>query len=1049
MDKNTVNLSGIKLLTFLLFTFFIVNMRYEQPFDSLKGMKAVTDISGDLSFQVNGQVTDDVTGDPLPGVNVKVKGTTIGAATDAKGHYQLTAPNGADMLVFSYIGYKSKTVPINDQSTINIKLATKIISGKQLVVVGYGKQKKKYVSGSISSVTSEEVENQTKINVLGMLRGRVAGFSTIQSPGPGGGGSAKIRGTTSILATSSPLIVVDDTPYHGSLSEINPNDIKSIDVLKGASAAAVYGSRAAAGVIEITTKKGEQGKPKINIRSTVGMVNPDIQQRPFGPMRYAYYKQASSRYLHPNKPANYYTNPDNLPSGMTVDEWTHLDPSAKGSPEQIWLNRLGFKSNEIKNYLAGNSIDWYDQIVRTGIRQNYNASISGGGDALTYYTSLQYIDNQGMRLNERYKTYRVRANLDYNVTSYLLVGIYSKYENTDTGFLPASINSAVVASPWGDKYDEDGTLKWYTNGDNDNPNPYLYTLKDYYHMHHSLRANIHATLDLPAGFTFKTRWVNRFAFGQQRGFTPRTHPSAVSKNGSGYRDNSTAAKWSIDNILKWKYTVADIHHFDLTFVHNATKYKNWSTSASNQDFSPNDALIYHNIGSGQNPEVSSNDKVSTGVALVGRINYRLLDRYILNVSFRRDGYSAFGEKHPYAYFPAVSAAWRISDENFFDVNWISNLKLRFGYGVNGNRSIGPYSALATLSTTKYIYGNETYTGIYPSRMENANLKWERTAQYDGGIDFGFLSGRLSGSIDVYKQITTNLLLNRSLPDLDGFTNVTANIGQMNNRGLEIHLESTNINKHNFQWKSMVNFSLDRNKIIHLYGNMVPVKNKEGEVIGHKEASDIQNGWYIGHSLHAIKDYKYTHVYTTDEAEQAAIYGRKPGYFAVKDINQDSVYLPKDDYVFQGYTVPQYYVNLNNTFTWKNLDISFLIRSLLDYKGVNNHHLNRTVHVGRSDKYAYPYWTKDNQRPQWAALKRKSSVPGSSANYYESRSFVRLQNFSVGYTVPHKWIPKSIINNFKIFFNLKNGPIWTDWTYWDPESQGPMPRIYTFGLDITL
>jgi hypothetical protein len=334
-------------------------------------------------------------------------------------------------------------------------------------------------------------------------------------------------------------------------------------------------------------------------------------------------------------------------------------------------------------------------------------------------------------------------------------------------------------------------------------------------------------------------------------------------------------------------------------------------------------------------------------------------------------------------------------------------------------------------------------------MANSDLRWERTKAYNAGIDFGMFEGRFSGSLNAYYQSTDDLLLERSLPAIVGFDDIMSNLGQVDNRGIEISMRSVNVDIIDvFNWKSTLTFSLNRNEIVHLYGNQVPIKDEQGNVIGHKEASDWGNGWYIGHSLHAIRDYKNLDTYKTGEAEEAAAYGKDVGEFEVLDVNNDTTYQPKDDYVFQGKTEPQYRISLMNSFTlWKNLQISFLIRSWLDYKGVNNYHHNSNYTLVRANGYKKPYWTEENQLDNWEKISHGTS--GLAVNYYEDRSFVRLQNLSISYQIPDRFIQQSAISRARIYFNLQNGPTWTNWTHWDPETGSPTPRRFMFGVNVTL
>jgi TonB-dependent starch-binding outer membrane protein SusC len=507
------------------------------------------------------------------------------------------------------------------------------------------------------------------------------------------------------------LVLLFDLYY-----EINPQDIESINILKNASAAAVYGSSAAAGVIEITTYKGTSDKSIINVYISVGWSEVGIHQRPYSPEGYLDMRKNHNIVNYGDaKPKDYFTHPDELPSDMTVQEWIDMDLAAEGSPEKIWANRLGLTAIEIKNFLEGNTINWYDQIFHRGLRQNYNVSVSGKKEDLSYYTSMQYIDNKHMIIDDHYKTLRGRVNLDYNIADFISVGMNTQFDNTNNGFLSPSLTQTIRCTPYGDKYDEDGILTQSPNNDIQAMlNPFLYTYEDYNSNDRNLRANIYGKLNLPAGFAIETRWVNRFSFGNNYRYTPSTHPNAEAANGRGSRTETTSWSWNVDNLLTWNDIIRDIHRFDFTFLWNVEKNQYWSTTTENENFIPNEVLTYHQIASGLSPKVGSNDYVNTGNALMGRLNYGLLDRYLLTFSIRRDGYSAFGEENPYALFPAASVGWRISEENFFNSNIVNNLKLRFSYGVNGNSSIGGYSALAALNTTYYIFGDKSYTGVYPS-----------------------------------------------------------------------------------------------------------------------------------------------------------------------------------------------------------------------------------------------------------------------------------------------------------------------------------------------
>ncbi len=389
--------------------------------------------------------------------------------------------------------------------------------------------------------------------------------------------------------------------------------------------------------------------------------------------------------------------------------------------------------------------------------------------------------------------------------------------------------------------------------------------------------------ELPYGFSYQVNFTPQFEFYRYFNGISAKDFQYTARGGVATRTEQTNYTWQIDNLIKWNKVYGD-HSFDFTFLINAEKFQSWREQMDNEGFSPNDDLSYHNIGAGIKPVISSDDQVSTGDALMARLNYAYKQRYLLTASFRRDGYSAFGQKNPRADFPAVGLGWVFSDENFARARWLNNGKLRVSYGINGNRDIGRYNALSNLNTGKYQYIKADGTVVlisqlYVDRLQNPDLKWERTTSYNVGLDFGLFNNRISGSVDVYKKETRDLLILRSLPDVSGFANVWDNLGQVNNKGLEISLTSTNISNQNFSWSTTLNFALNRNEIKHLYGD-VNITDSTGKVIGREERDDVSNRWFIGHALDAIWDLKVLGVWQQNEADEAAKYGVKPGDFKI-------------------------------------------------------------------------------------------------------------------------------------------------------------------------
>lgn len=803
---------------------------------------------------VTGKVTSK--GEPVIGATIMEKGTINGVITDLDGNYSIKVPADAT-LAFSYIGLKTTEVAVNGKKTIDVVLEEDVAQLEELVVVGYGTMKRKDMTGAITRVSTE---NSTKAvtNTAELLRGTVAGFSAGLGTSARGNTSMLIRGQKSIKASNSPLIVLDGIIFNGSLDDINPNDIETIDIMKDGSSAAVYGSRAASGVVVITTKEGKAGKPSIKFDLKMGMSNLTRNQRPFNGQEYTVMRRDEKIRSNPSRPLGYFHNPSQLPEGVDMNTWlSYTNADANSDPTEIWLSRLAFSTTEINNYQAGIETDWYDAAFQNALRQDYNVSLSGKSDKITYYWSVGSVANEGIVLGDKYSTLRSRLNLKADVTNWLQIGLQAQYANRDQSYDEVDWDEAIQASPWGSKYEEDGSLKFYPNDDNMSTNPFsAYLTRERFNKTQTFNATVNAKLTLPLGFVYEVSYSDYNDWNKNHYYDPSTSMAGLSAKGKAVRRNSSSHSWMLDNTLNWSKTFNDIHRFYVTLLFNLEKNEDWSDTMSNSNIVPSEALGWHGIEYGTNPSLSSNDGKDTGNAMMSRLNYALKDRYLFTLSYRRDGYSAFGSQNPYANFPAAAFAWRLNEEKFMEsVNWIDNLKLRLSWGINGNRSIGRYAALANLNNEQYIHNGSTVIGVFTDGLSNKSLKWEKTEAYNVGVDFGMLQNRLSGAIEVYYMSTKDLLLNRALPDIIGFKDVMSNLGEVQNRGFEVTLNSVNVGTENLKWSSSLVASLNRNKIAHLYGEMVDVTDKDGNVIGQREDDDIQNGWYIGHALDEIYDYK--------------------------------------------------------------------------------------------------------------------------------------------------------------------------------------------------
>lgn len=1017
-------------------------------------------VSSLVSRKITGVITDE-NGEPIIGANVVEKGTTNGTITDVDGNFTIDVSEGSILMV-SYVGYNIYEVEVTDKTSYNIVLKEDSKVLEEIVVVGYGTLTKKDFTGAVSSVKGHQMEKESPTNVQDLLIGNIPGLNVSLNSSPKGGGDLLIRGKSSLTAGSSPLLVVDGVIYYGDLVDINPHDIESVDVLKDASSAAVYGAKAASGVVLITTKKGLSGKPSISFKSDVGFATMSVKQKPFNPEEFITWRQNVMENIYVDHQPYQFSDPRTLPSGISVDEWLAYTGST-GDPVTTWLQRLNFQDEQIKNYLAGKTIDWYDKVYQTGFRQNYAVSLSGKNNEISYYLSLEYLDNEGIVVGDKFNTVRGRINLEGKATKFLTAGINLQFSDRDESSVPANWERVVSNSPYGSMYNGDGTLR-FSPDSNDGGlltasarNPFLdreYTEK--LDRTKTLFSTLYLKGNLPLGFSYQINFTPNYSYRKIFNAYSSLNYDYAQIGGSASRRNYETYNWQLDNVIKWDKTFNNMHRFDVTLLANAEKFQSWDNTMENQGFQPNDNLGFHNMGSGTNAIISSNDEYSTGDALMARLNYTLKQRYYLTLSVRRDGYSAFGQKNPRATFPATALGWILSEEKFMkNIKWLDYAKLRLSYGINGNRDIGRYQAISDLSTGKYLYTTPNGTvyqasQLYVNRMSNPNLSWEKTTAYNVGLDFTVLNNRLNGSIDLYDKSTTDLLVQRSLPDITGFKNVMANLGEVKNKGVEISLNSNNIDILNFSWRSTLNFSYNKNKIIHLYGP-VNVLDNNGNIIGQTEPDDASNGWFIGHDIDAVWDLKVLGVWQTEEKEEAAKYGVRPGDFKLEDVDGDYLYTDKDRQ-FLGSCTPKFRWTLRNDFTiYKNIDFSFMLYSCLGHLkkfdwATNGS--NSSFFPDKSNSYKLPYWTPENRINDYAAT--NSSSGGAVYNVYRKASFVRLHNVAISYTFPEKIIQKVFLNNLRIYFNVTNAAVYApDWDFWDPENSGPTPRYYTFGINLTL
>lgn len=1048
---------------------------------------------------IKGTVTDAKTGEALVGVAVKVLNSPLGTSTDVNGAFKLQVSSSA-ILTVSYVGYESQIIAVGNKSEFQIKLTQSSRTLDEVVVVGYGTMKKKDLTGSVIQIRPANIANENPKTVQDILRG-TPGLQVGYDASAKGGGSMQIRGQRSVYTAgghNDPLLILDGMLFYGELSEINPDDIEQIDVLKDASAAAIYGSKAASGVVIITTKKGKQGKPVINMTMNVGATEKSDYLERFGTDAYLQHRQdwytkntygvnpqtgayeAYQTGVYASQPG-FFMRPDQLPSSISVDAWRAYTSNEDGESDlSIWARRLGFTGNALQNLLAGKTVDWASHTFRTGFNQDYNTSVSGASEKVNYYLSMGYLRNQGAVVSDDYRAIRSNMKVDANVTKWFEIGANVNFQDRSDGNVDIDMDQSLRNSPYADYADAAGNPLQYPLSSEYSQRGYNYDFeKQYLDLEKGytvLNTILNAKIKLPYNITYSFNATPRYQFFYDRYFMSAELPGSDPATRGANREQAKRFDWAFNNTINWDYTFKQKHHVNLTLVQEAEERQFWRDRIEARNILPSDALGFHNTknGSKENSTYLSEDTHQTADALLARLFYSYDNRYMLTTSIRRDGYSAFGASNPYATFPSVALAWAFTNEKFFKSHIMSTGKLRVSYGKNGNRSLdNPYVALANLyegAGKMQGYINQSgelalYRYLMADRLANPNLQWEKTAAWNFGLDFGFLNDRISGNVDYYLMSTHDMIMNQRLPSFTGFTNITTNLGQVDNRGIELALNSLNIRNNNLQWTTTLGLSYNKNEIKHLYYEYEDIVDSDGNVTGRKEMDDITNGWFIGKPISTIWDYRVTGIWQTNEVEEAKKYGQAPGdpkvannYTADDVANADGsvthVYNDKDK-EFLGQTAPPFHWSLRNEFIFhKNFSISFNIYSYMGHKSLSGNYLNNDDDGGRmayalQNVPAKEYWTPDNPTNDYGRIEAKGPTGATGAQKLYDRSFIRLDNISAGYTLPKKWSSKWNLNLVKLYGTVRNVGTWAkDWEYGDPETGGWATRVYTLGLNLT-
>jgi len=1000
-------------------------------------------------------------GTPIDGVSVILTGSKLGTSTDLNGKFQLEAPNGTTgTLTFTHTAFITLKIAISNQE-LHVTMQPNAEDLDEVVVVGYGTQKRKDLTGAVASVHAEKLEKEAPRSVQDLLRGNAAGLVIGQGNTAKGDADLLVRGRGTLKAGASPLNVVDGVIFDGTFADINPNDIATIDILKDASATAVYGARAANGVVLITTKRGATGKPTIALNGNFGFVENSYMPRvmngqEFLSYRYDYEIGKRAQDYHDKYP-EMFVDPRNLSNvdQLTWYNYDQKDAATSVDEEQLlrsWLARLELRSPEIENYLAGIETNWQDLVFQKGIQQDYTASISNKTDNLNYYFSLNSIDREGFIVGNRFKNFRTRINLESKITNFLKVGTNANFAARNEGFLQSDWAQSAIIPPYGSNNidDPNSLYRRLPTGDVTPVNPFFDNMfRNRVDRYNTLNATLYGIITLPYGFEIQSNFTPSFIWREYYNHESSLNPEWAAKGGTAERTFQRTYNWQMDNVLRWKKTFGD-HNFEVTLLQNAEKGQYWSTKATASNFVPSDILEWHRIQAGTVPLNESDDTYRTGDALMGRLFYSFKDTYLFTASVRRDGYSAFGAQNPRATFPALAFAWNFTNEKFMEgtKSWLDYGKLRLTWGRNGNRDIPQYDALSDMTSGLHPYidskGN-IYLGsqLYVNRMANLGLKWENKASYNFGLDFAILKNRISGAIDLYSATTHDLLVDRELPEIIGFSSVAANLGELKSHGIDVSITGNIIQKESFNWSSNLIFMQNRRKIVTLYGDMIDVLDDAGNIIGQREADDIKNKWFIGQDPDRIWDYERKGIWQESESEEAEKYGLQPGDFKYVDQNGDGV-MTDADRTFQNYKTPRFRWSWRNDFNYRNFNLSVFIYSNWGQNDGFNRAANNSNFSDRTTDYVMPRWTPENPIEDYARIGSKNI-----GTNYINKSFVRLENISLSYLVPKNIIEKASIRNLRISASVRNAAMWAPhWEFGDPEGF-PVPRTYNLSLNFSL
>lgn len=1013
---------------------------------------------------VTGTITDAL--GPIAGANVVVKGTTIGSITDMDGHYTIDGVPANSTLVFSYIGYTSQEVRVGNQSAINITLAEDSEALDEVVVVGYGVMKKKDLTGAVAQISSGSLRDLKVSHPSEAMAGKLAGVQVQQVGGqPGQAATIRVRGSGSITASSSPLYVVDGYPLGDqNLNAINPNDIESIEVLKDASAAAIYGSRAANGVVLVTTKSGKAGKLSVSLDIYAGFQNVTKKMDLMDAQQFVEFsKEAFNNHYLEKVPGSSISDPLSVrPSGNRYRYPAFYDDAA-------YVASLG----------AGT--DWQDEIFRTSPVQNYQLTVTGGDEKTKYMFSAGYFNQQGVVINSDYERFSARARIDSDLNSWLKLGVnlaptYMVANKTTQGHWASDgvINSALATSSVVPVYNADGSwasqAMYAVASDGLSGVPNAVACSNIRNYDTDLRLFSNGYIELQPIKNLKIKSTIGADIREYRNefFRPATIPSngnvapLPSTDRKATEKSAETVNWLNENTVSyfgsWKR-----HEMDAVAGFTAQKNTYRYTEATGSDF-PNDQIQTLNNATVKSSK--SRRDSWTLLSYLARVNYRYDNRYYLTASIRADGSSRFGKNNRYGYFPSGSVAWRLSQESFLkEVDWLTDMKIRASHGITGNNNIGDYASIGIMENANYVLGTgsgNVVNGASQKSFSNADLTWEKTRQTDIGFEMAVLDSRLSVSVDLYYRKTTDLLMNVDIPTITGFANAMQNIGQMSNKGIEITLNGAPFRKQHFNWDITGNISVNRNEVLALGPTNDPIFGDGGAGTTHITM--------VGEPIGSFYGYKMIGIFKTEKELNSYPHfaDTQVGDVMFEDVNGDKK-INADDRTIIGNNMPDFTWGMTNTFTFGQFDASISLQGVVG---------NEVLHLGR--RFYTQGEGNQNQLAEMMGRWQSESQPGSgwipransqptgqnnaiSSRWVENASFLRINNLTVGYSLPEALTKPCGIQRARFYVSGQNLLTLTGYSGYNPETSFkedeatipgtdygmyPLYRSCTFGINVT-